>query len=214
MWLYQFAFQPTVQEGSLFFILSPTFIACRFFDDSHSEWCEVMLLFSWAVVSDSCNPMNCSMPGITVLRYLLDFAQTHVHWFSDAIQPSHCLSSSSPPALNLSQHLGLFAPGGRSIGASASASVLPVNIQGWFPLGLTGLISLLTKELSRVFPSTTASILRHSAFLMVQLSHSYMTTGKTIALTIWTFVSKVISRIFFLKSHSHHITPQLKIWFQ
>ena len=90
----------------------------------------------------------------------------------------------------------LFTPVGQSIGASALASVLPVNIQDWFPLGLTGLISLQPKGLSRVFSknhSSKASILWHSAFVMVQLSHPYMTAGKTIPLTIWTFVAKVMS---------------------
>ena len=75
---------------------------------------------------------------------------------SGAIQPSHPPSSPSPPALNLSQHQGLFfTSGGRSIRASASASSFPMNIQDWFPLGLTGLISLLSKGVSRVFSSTT-----------------------------------------------------------
>ena len=74
-----------------------------------------------------------------------EFAQTQVHWISDVIQPSHSLSSPSPPAFNLSQHQGLsmsrfFSSGGQRFGASASASVLPVNIQGWFPLGWTGWI--------------------------------------------------------------------------
>ena len=80
----------------------------------------------------------------------------------------------------------LFATGGQSIGASISASVLPMSIQGWCPLGLTGLISLQCKGLSRVFFNTTGlkvSIFQCSAFLMVQLSHLYMTTGKTTALT-------------------------------
>ena len=86
----------------------------------------------------------------------------------------------------------LFTSGGQSIGASASASVLPVKIQGWFPLGLTGLISMQSKELSRVF-SSIAVWKDHSAFFMVQLSHLYMTTGKTKTLTRWTFVSKVMS---------------------
>ena len=75
----------------------------------------------------------------------------------------------------------LFASGGQSIGASASASVLPMNIQGWFPLGLTSLICLQSERLSRVFLkhcSSKTSILQHSAFFMVQLSHPYMTTGK------------------------------------
>ena len=87
----------------------------------------------------------------------------------------------------------LFASGGQSIGASASASVLPTNIQGWFTLGWTDLMSLLSKGLSRVFSSSKALILCHSAIMMVQLSHPYMTTGKTIALTKQTFVGKVMS---------------------
>ena len=82
---------------------------------------------------------------------------------------------------------------GQSIGASTSLSVLPMNIQDWFPLGLTGLISLLSKGLSKVFSekhhNSKASILWCSAFFMVQLSHLYITTGKTIALTIQTFAS-------------------------
>ena len=95
----------------------------------------------------------------------------------------------------------LFTSGGQSNGASASTSVLPINIQNWFPLGLTGLISLLSKGLSRVFSST--SIQKHqflhqrdSAFFMVQLTHPYITTGKIIALTWQTFVSKVMSLLF------------------
>ena len=88
-----------------------------------------------------------------------------------------------------------FALGGQSIGASAS--VLPMNIQDWFPLGLTGLISLLSKGLSRVFSNTTVQKhLQHSAFFIVQLSHLYVTTGKTIALTRWTIVGKVLFLLF------------------
>ena len=91
----------------------------------------------------------------------------------------------------------LFTSGGQSMGASASATVLPMNMQGWFPLGLTGLISLQRTLKSFLQHHTSkASILQCSAFFMVQLSHPYMTTGKTIALTIWTFVSKVISLLF------------------
>ena len=91
-----------------------------------------------------------------------------------------------------------FASDGQSTETSASATVLPMNIQGWFPLGLADLISLLSKGLSRVFSSTSlkASILWHSAFFMVQLSHPYTTTGKTMASTIWTFVGKVIPLLF------------------
>ena len=114
-----------------------------------------------------CDPMDCSTPGFPLLHYLPEFAQTHVHWVSDAIQPSHPLLPPSPLALNLSQHQSFpvswfFASGGQSIGASASASVLPMNIQGWFPLRLTGLISLLSKGLSRVFSSRLGLRLRQN----------------------------------------------------
>ena len=90
------------------------------------------------------------------------------------------------------------ASGGQNIGVSASASVLPMNIQDWFPLGLTGLISLQSKGLESLLQhhSSKASILWHSAFFIVQLSHPYMTIGKTIALTRRTFVGKVISLLF------------------
>ena len=114
------------------------------------------------VVVQSC-PTLCDhvdMPAFPVLHYLPKFAQTQVHWVGDAIQPSHPLSSPSPPALNLFPVSGsspmsrLFASGGQSIGASTS--VLPMNIQAWLPLGfLTSLISLLSKGLSRIFSSTT-----------------------------------------------------------
>ena len=87
-----------------------------------------------------------------------------------------------------------FASSGQRIGVSASASVLPMNIQDWFPLGWTGWIVLLgTLKSLLQHHSSKASVLPHSAFLIVQLSHPYMATGKTIALTIRTFVSKVMS---------------------
>ena len=94
----------------------------------------------------------------------------------------------------------LFASGGQSIGVSASTSVLPMNTQDGSPLGWTGWISLQSKGLSRVFSNITVqkhqSILQQSAFFIVQLSHPYMTTGKTIALTRQTFVGKVMSLLF------------------
>ena len=140
--------------------------------------------------------MDWNTPGFPVHHQLPELAQTHVHRVSDAIQPFPPLSSPSPPAFNLSQHQGLFQ--WVSIGASALASVLPMNIQDWFPWGFTGFISLLSKGLSRVFykHSSKASILWLSDFFMVQLSHPYTTTGKTIALTRWTFVGKIISLLF------------------
>ena len=145
--------------------------------------------------------MACSMPGFPVFYHLPEFAQTRAHWVGDAIQSSRpvipfpsCLQSF--PASGSFHMRWLFASGDRNIRVSASAPVLPLNIQDWFPLGLTGLIFLLSKELSRVFSSTTIwkhQFLQHSAFFMVWLSHPYMTTGKTIALTRWTFVDKVMS---------------------
>ena len=111
--------------------------------------------FSHSVVFNS---TDCSTPGLPVHHQLLELAQTHVHWVSDAIQPLHPLSSPSPPAFNLSQHQGLFqwVSSSRSerTGVSASASVLPVNTQGWSPLGWTAWISLQSKGLSRVFSNT------------------------------------------------------------
>ena len=107
------------------------------------------------------DPMDCSMPDFPVLHHLPKFAQTHVQlrpWchptISSSVTPfSSCLQYF--PASGSFPMSQLFISGGQSIGTSASASVLPMNIQGWFPLGLTGLISLLSKGLSRVFSSTT-----------------------------------------------------------
>ena len=142
--------------------------------------------------------MDCSVPGFPVLHHLPELAQICVHWVSDAIQPSHPLHFSSCPqcfpASGSFLTSQLFASSGQSIRASASA--LSINIQGWSPLGLTGLISLQSKGLSRVFSNTTVQkhqILRRSAFFIVQLSHPCMTTGKNIALIRRTFVGKVMS---------------------
>ena len=114
---------------------------------------------------------------------------------SSVIPFSSCLQSF--PALGSFQMSQFFASGGQSIGVSASASLLPMNIQGWFPLRWTGWISLQSKGLILKsllqHHSSKASILQHSAFLIVQLSHPYMTTGKTIALTRWTIFGKVMS---------------------
>ena len=107
-----------------------------------------------------CNPVDCSMPGFPVHHQLPELTQTHVHWVGDAIQPSQPLSSPSPPAFNISQHQGLFkwVSSSHQVAkalVSASVSVLPMNIQDWFPLGWTGWISLLSKGLSRAFFNTT-----------------------------------------------------------
>ena len=133
--------------------------------------------------------MVCSTPGFPVLHYVPEFAQTHVQWVSDAIQPSHPLSSLSPPAFSLSQHQGLF----QWVSSShqvAKALEFQLQHQSFqfivdFLLRLTGLISLLSKGLPTVFSySSKASILRCWAVFMVHLSHPYRTTGKTIALTM------------------------------
>ena len=108
-----------------------------------------------------CDPMDYSTPGFTVRHQLPEHTQIHVQRVCDAIQPSHPLSSPSPPAFSLFPASGsfqesqLFTSGGQSIWASASPSVLPMNIQDWFPSGLTGLIFLESKGLSRVFSNTT-----------------------------------------------------------
>ena len=145
--------------------------------------------------------MGHSTPGFPVHHQLPELAQTHAHWVGDSIQPSHLLSSclQSFPASRSFPMSQLFTSGGQSIGAWASASVLSMNIQDWFPLGWAGWISLQSKGLSRVFSNTTVQkhqFFRLSAFFTVQLSHPYMTTGKTIALTRWTFVGKVMSLLF------------------
>ena len=102
------------------------------------------------------------------------------------------------PASGSFQMSQLFTSGGQSIGASGSASVLPINIQDWFPLGWTVWISLQSKGLSRVFSKTTVQKQQFfsSQFLLWSNSHPYMTTGKTTALTRWTFVGKVMSPFF------------------
>ena len=115
-----------------------------------------------------CNPMDCCTPGLPVHQQLLEFTQTHVHWVSDAIQPSHPLSFPSPPSFNPSQHQGLSkwvnsSHQVASVGVSASASVLPMNIQDWFPSELTGWISLQSKGQLRVFSNTTVQ--KHQFFV-------------------------------------------------
>ena len=121
------------------------------------------------------DPMDCNMPGFPVHHQLPKLVQAYVHWVGDSIQPSHPLLSPSHPAFNLSQHQGLFQwvnylhQVAQSTEVSASASVLPMNILDWFPLGWTGWISLQSKGLSRVFSNTTV---QKYQFFGVQLSIS------------------------------------------
>ena len=109
-----------------------------------------------------CDPMDCSTSGFPVLHHLPELAQTHVHWVGDAIQPSRCRPLLLLPSIF--PNIRVFSDESahqKSIGALASASVLPMNIQRWFPLGLTGLI-LLSKGLSRVFSNSTVQ--KHQSF--------------------------------------------------
>ena len=148
--------------------------------------------------------MDCSMLSLPVHHQCLGLAQTHVHWVSDAIQPSHPLSSPFLPAFNLSQHQGIFQWVSFCIRWpkywSFSFSISPSNEYSrlisfrmdWLDLlAVQGTLKNLLQ-----YHSPKASILRCSAFFIVQLSHPYMTTGKTIALTRWTFVGKVMSLLF------------------
>ena len=146
--------------------------------------------------------MDCSTPGLPVYHQLPEFIQTHVHWVSDTIQPSHLLSSPSPPAFILSQHhvfsnesvLCIRWPKYWSFSISPSNEYwgLVSFRMDWF--GLLAVQGTLKSLLQH--QSSKTSILWHSAFFIVQLSHPYLTTGKTIALTSWTFVGKVMSPLF------------------
>ena len=118
-----------------------------------------LLMYSWislfsfssSVMSDSLNPMNCSAPGFPVLHHLPEFAQIHVHRchpnISSSVVPFSSCPQSSPSSVSFPMSQ-FFASGGQSTEGSASASVLPMNIQGWFPLRLTGLTSLLRQLVS------------------------------------------------------------------
>ena len=132
-----------------------------------------LLVLQFSPVTQSCptlcDPMDCSTPGFPVHHQLPEFTQTSVHWVGDAIQPTHPLSSLSSPTFNHSQHQGLsqwvssLYQGAKALEPQLQHQSFPVNIQDWFPLGLTGLISLLSKGLSRVFFSTT--VWKHQFFV-------------------------------------------------
>ena len=166
-----------------------------------------MLFSQFSSVAQSCptvcDPMNHSMPGLPIHYQLPEFTQTHVHWVSDAIQPSHPLSSPSPPPIPPS--IRVFSnestlrrrwPKYWSFSFSIITSnehpgLISFRMDRMDLLAVQGTLkSLLQHHISK------ASILWHSAFLTVQLSHPYMTTGKTIALTRQTFVGKVMSLLF------------------
>ena len=150
------------------------------------------------------DPMNCSTPGLPVHHQLPEFTQTHVHRVGDAIQPSHPLPSPSPPALNHSPYQGLF----QWVSSSHQVTkvlefqlhISPSNEHlglisfrmDWLDLlAVQGTLKSLLQH-----HSSKASIFQHPAFFIVQLSHPYMTTGKTIGFTRRTFVGKVMSLLF------------------
>ena len=159
------------------------------------------MLFSHQAMSDSLRPRglqharpSCPSPSPGVC------ASSHPPnwWCHSTILSSVTLFSVCPQSFLASESFPvsqLFASGDQSIGASASESVLPVNIQGWFPLGLTSLIFLQSRGFSRVAPATQFKSINSSvlSFLYGQTVNRYMTTAKTVAFTIWTFVSTVMS---------------------
>ena len=148
--------------------------------------------------------MKHSRPGLPVYHQLPEFTQTHVHWVGDVIQSSHPLSSPAPPAFNLSQHqvfsnesaLCIKWPKYWSFSFSISLSnehpgLISFRMDWLDLLAVQGSLKSLLQH-----NSSKASILQHSAFFTVQLSHPYMTTRKTIALTRWMVVSKIMSLLF------------------
>ena len=177
-----------------------------FFKKAVSYWYNIDKLtdgtFSHQFSSDAqscltiCDPMDCSMQGFPVHLQLPKLAQTHIHQVGDAIQPSCPLSSPSPPVFNLSQHQGPF----QWINSLHKvAKVLEFHLQHqafqWifrtdFLLDLLAVQGALKSLLQH--HSSKASVLQCSAFFIVYLSHPYMTTGKTIALTRQTFVPKYV----------------------
>ena len=146
--------------------------------------------------------MDCSTPGFPMLHYLQEFAQIHIHWIRDAIQTSHPLSS--PPAFSLPSIRVFYNESALHIRWpkywSFSFSISPSNEYSGlisFRMDWLDLLAVQGTQKSLLeHHSSKASILWHSAFFMVQLSHPYMITGKTIALTRWTFVDKVMSLLF------------------
>ena len=165
--------------------------------------------FSFSSVVQSCptlhNSMDCSTPGFTVHHKLPEYTQTHNYWVGNAIQPSRLLLSPSPPAFNLCGSIRVFSDeSGLHIRWpkywSFSFNISPSNEHpglisfrmDWLDLlAVQGALKSLLQH-----HSLKASILWDSAFFIVQLSHPYMTTGKTIVLTKWIFVGKVMSLLF------------------
>ena len=177
----------------------------KLWDISDREKRCLMKIFQFSSVTQSCptlcDPMDYSMPGFPVHHQLPKLAQTHVHQLSDAIQSSHLLSSPSPPAFNLFQHQGLFK---RVSSLYQVANIFELQLPSFQRIFRTDFFRIDWLDLLAVqatlksllqHHSLKASVLWHSAFFIVQLSHPYMSTGKTITLTTWTFIGKVMKII-------------------
>ena len=154
--------------------------------------------FQFSSVTQSCpticDPMDCSMPGFPVLCHLSELAQTHVHWISDAIQPYSIFPSIRVFSNELALHIRWPKYWSFSFSISPSneySGLISFRIDFFDLLAVQGTLKSLLQH-----HGLKASILRHSAFFMVQLSHPYMTTAQTIAFTIRTFVGKVMSLLF------------------
>ena len=173
-------------------------------------WCNLQVQFSLVAHSypTPWDPMDYSMPGFPVHHQLPKLTQTHVHWVSDTIQPSHPLWSPSPPACNLAQHQGLYKWVHYSHQLakywSFCFNISPSNeYSGLITFRMLWLDLLVVQETLKTLlqqHSSKESILQRLTFFMVQLSHPYMITGKTIALTRWTVVGKVMSLLFSMLS--------------
>ena len=175
---------------------------------SHTDPVRYMkiLINQFSSVTQSCmtlwDLMDCTTPGLPVHHQLQELAQTYVHRIGNVVQPSHpvvpfssCLQS-IPVSMSFPMNQ-LFTSSGQSIAGSASASVLPMNIQDWFKIDWFDFLSVQgTLKSLLQHHSSKASIIQCQAFFVVQLSHPYMTTGKTIALTRGTYVGKVMTLLF------------------
>ena len=149
-----------------------------------------------------CGLMDCNMPGTPVLHYLLEFAQIHVHWVSDAIQPPLSLPPTSPFAFNLSSIMALFSESALCIRwlkywsfnispSNEYSGLISFRIEWFDLLTIQGTLKSLLQ-----YHSLKPWFLQCSAFFLVQLLHPYMTAGKTIVSTIWTFVCRLMSLLF------------------
>ena len=171
-------------------------------------------------MSYSSPPGECNIPGSSFLHYLWEFAQIHVHWVGDAIQSSHPLPHASPFVFNLSQQQGLFP---RVSPFHQEAKVLELQLQ---PQSFQWIFRVISFRIDRCdlavqgalesllqYHNLKASILWHSTFFMVQLSHLYTTSGKAIALTIQTTCIQMVNTDHFDHTDHFDYTDHLAKWY-